>query len=80
MNQNRQNKVKVLSVCYFVIAFFEVIAEYFQDRTVICILKPVNQVKECFRLYLQPSGRTIISFDTGNIQDPCNKYHILLYI
>lgn len=41
MMQNRQNKVKGLSVCYFVLAFFEVISEYFQNRPVICILKPV---------------------------------------
>lgn len=41
MIQNRQNKVKMFSVCYFVVAFFEVIAEYFQNRPIICILKPI---------------------------------------
>lgn len=41
MMQNRQNKVKGLSVCYFVIAFFEAIAEYFVNRPLICILKPI---------------------------------------
>ena len=33
--------IKSLTVCYFVIAFFEVIAEYFVNRPLICILKPV---------------------------------------
>ena len=33
--------LKSLTVCYFVIASFEVIAEYLGNRPVICILKPV---------------------------------------
>jgi len=33
--------VKSLTVCYFAIAFFEVIAEYYVNRTLICTLKPI---------------------------------------
>lgn len=39
--QKKENIVKLLTVCYFVIAFFEVIAEYFVDKPLICVLKPV---------------------------------------
>lgn len=37
----KENIIKWLTVCYFLIAFFEVIAEYFINRTLICILKPI---------------------------------------
>lgn len=37
----KENIIKWLTVCYFLIAFFEVIAEYFTNRTLICILKPI---------------------------------------
>ncbi len=37
----KENIIKWLTVCYFAIAFFEVIAEYFVNRPLICILKPV---------------------------------------
>lgn len=37
----KQNIVKSLIVCYFIIAVFEVIAEYFGNKLIICILKPV---------------------------------------
>ncbi len=39
--QNKENIVKSLTVCYFIIAFFEVVAEYFVNRPLICILKPI---------------------------------------
>lgn len=39
--QIKDNISKGLTVGYFIIAFFEVIAEYFENRTVICILKPI---------------------------------------
>ena len=37
----KENIIKWLTVCYFLISFFEVIAEYFTNRTLICILKPI---------------------------------------
>ena len=39
--QKKDNILKLLTVGYFVLAFFEVIAEYMGNRPVICILKPV---------------------------------------
>ena len=33
--------VKSLTICYFAIAFFEVLAEYFVNRPLICALKPI---------------------------------------
>lgn len=38
---SRKNIVKSLTVCYFIVAFFEVITEYFQNTSLICILKPI---------------------------------------
>lgn len=37
----KETIVKALTVCYFVIAFFEVVAEYFIDTKTICTLKPI---------------------------------------
>lgn len=37
----RENIIKSLTVCYFIIAFFEVIAEYYLNRLLICTLKPI---------------------------------------
>lgn len=37
----KDNILNSLIICYFVIAFFEVLAEYFETRPIICILKPV---------------------------------------
>ena len=39
--QKKESIIKSLTVGYFVIAFFEVIAEYFVNRPIICALKPV---------------------------------------
>ena len=39
--QKKENIIKSLTVGYFVIAFFEVIAEYFANRPIIGALKPV---------------------------------------
>lgn len=38
--RNKKNIINALTVCYFVIAFFEVVAEYIVERPVICTLKP----------------------------------------
>ncbi|QBZ98402.1 lysoplasmalogenase family protein [Flavobacterium sangjuense] len=37
----KENIIKSLTVCYFIIAFFEVIAEYYVNTTLICALKPI---------------------------------------
>ncbi len=39
--QKKDNILKLLTVGYFVLAFFEVIAEYIGNRPSICILKPI---------------------------------------
>jgi hypothetical protein len=39
--QNKEKIINALTVCYFAIALFEVIAEYFLKRTLICTLKPI---------------------------------------
>ncbi|WP_293893161.1 lysoplasmalogenase family protein [Flavobacterium sp.] len=39
--QKKVTHIKKLTICYFLIAFFEVIAEYFGNRPLICVLKPV---------------------------------------
>lgn len=39
--QKKANILNVLTICYFVIAFFEVVAEYLVSRPMICSLKPV---------------------------------------
>ncbi|MEO5775867.1 MAG: lysoplasmalogenase family protein [Flavobacterium sp.] len=39
--RQKENIINSLTVCYFIIAFFEVIAEYFINRPMICILKPI---------------------------------------
>ena len=39
--QKKENIIKSLIVGYFAIAFFEVIAEYFINRSIICALKPI---------------------------------------
>jgi hypothetical protein len=39
--QKRENIIKSLTICYFVIAAIEIVAEYFASRTLICTLKPV---------------------------------------
>lgn len=39
--QKKENIIKTLTICYFVIAFLEVLAEYFVNGTIICTLKPI---------------------------------------
>jgi len=39
--QDKSKILKMLTVLYFVLAFFEVIAEYLRNEPTICILKPV---------------------------------------
>lgn len=39
--QKKENILKSLTICYFVLAFFEVIAEFLMNRPIICTLKPI---------------------------------------
>ena len=39
--KNKKNILYTLTICYFVIAFFEVVAEYIVEKPIICTLKPV---------------------------------------
>jgi hypothetical protein len=39
--QKKTNIINSLTICYFALAFFEVLAEYFIRRPVICTLKPI---------------------------------------
>lgn len=39
--QKKATIVNSIIICYFIIAFFEVLAEYFVSRPIICILKPI---------------------------------------
>ena len=39
--KNKKNIIYTLTICYFVIAFFEVVAEYIVEKPIICTLKPV---------------------------------------
>ena len=38
---NKMNLIHKLTLCYFVIAFFEIIAEYLINKSIICLLKPL---------------------------------------
>ena len=39
--KNKKNIIYTLTICYFVIAFFEVVAEYIVEKPIICALKPL---------------------------------------
>lgn len=39
--QKKENIVNSLTICYFVISFVEVLAEFFVNQTIICSLKPI---------------------------------------
>ena len=39
--KNKKNILYTLTICYFVIAFFEVVAEYIVEKPIICALKPL---------------------------------------
>lgn len=42
--KNKKNIINTLTICYFVIAFFEVLAEYIIERPIICTLKPMMPI------------------------------------
>ncbi|MDI1316952.1 lysoplasmalogenase family protein [Flavobacterium sp.] len=58
--QNRQNIVKALSISYFVVAIFEVIAEFFANRPIICILKPIIPLFLVAVYYIESDKKNIL--------------------
>lgn len=59
--QKKENIIKLLTVCYFAIALFEVIAEYFVNRPLICMLKPIIPLV-LIMIYLVESDKKSILF------------------
>ncbi|MCF6132067.1 lysoplasmalogenase family protein [Flavobacterium wongokense] len=55
--QKRTNIINALTVCYFVLAFFEVLAEYFVSRPVICTLKPILPLFLILLYYIESDNR-----------------------
>lgn len=60
MMQKRENIVKSLTVCYFIIAFFEVVAEYFVNQPLICILKPVIPLFLIILYYIESDKKNML--------------------
>ena len=58
--QKKENIIKSLTVGYFVIAFFEVIAEYFVNRPIICALKPVIPLVLIIIYYIESDKKNML--------------------
>lgn len=58
--QKQKNIINSLTVCYFTIAFFEVIAEYFVNRPLICILKPVIPLFLIVIYYIESDKKNVL--------------------
>ena len=58
--QKKENIIKSLTVGYFVIAFFEVIAEYMVNRPIICALKPVIPLVLIVIYYIESDKRNML--------------------
>ena len=58
--QKKENIIKSLTVGYFVIAFFEVIAEYFVNRPIICALKPVIPLVLIVIYYIESDKKNML--------------------
>jgi len=58
--RNTEKTVKVLSSCYFAIALFEVIAEFFANTTVICTLKPILPLVLILIYYIDSTTKSSI--------------------
>ena len=56
----KQNIVKCLIVCYFITAVFEVIAEYFGNKLIICILKPVIPLFLIIIYFIESNKKNIL--------------------
>ena len=58
--QKKENIIKSLTVGYFVMAFFEVIAEYFANRPIICALKPVIPLVLIVIYYIESDKKNML--------------------
>ena len=58
--QKKENIIKSLTVGYFVMAFFEVIAEYFVNRPIICALKPVIPLVLIVIYYIESDKKNML--------------------
>jgi hypothetical protein len=58
--QKKENILKSITVCYFVIAFFEVLAEYFVSNSVICILKPILPLLLILLYYIESHKKDLV--------------------
>lgn len=58
--KNKNQRIYLLTVAYFIIAFFEVIAEYVVDKPIIISLKPVLPLILIVLYYLDSPKRNII--------------------
>jgi hypothetical protein len=58
--QKKGNILKSLTVCYFVIAFFEVLSEYFVNKSLICILKPVLPILLILLYYIESDKKDLV--------------------
>lgn len=62
--QKKENIIKLLTISYFAIALFEVIAEYYVNRPLICVLKPIMPLV-LIMIYLIESDEKSILFITA---------------
>ncbi|WP_293872023.1 lysoplasmalogenase family protein [Flavobacterium sp.] len=57
---NKINVIYKLTLCYFVIAIFEIIAEYFVNKSIICILKPLLPVFLIIIYYIDSERKNVM--------------------
>ena len=58
--QKKENIVNLLTISYFVIAFFEVVAEYFVSSPIIFILKPIIPLILIVIYYIKSDKKNIV--------------------
>lgn len=58
--KNKKNILYVLTICYFIIAFFEVVAEYIVEKPIICSLKPLIPLILIVIYYIDSERRNLI--------------------
>lgn len=58
--QKKETIIKSLTICYFVIAFLEVIAEYMVNRPIICALKPIIPLVLIVLYYIESDNKNIL--------------------
>ncbi|MDN3675894.1 lysoplasmalogenase family protein [Flavobacterium paronense] len=58
--QKKYTIIKLLTVTYFAIALFEVVAEYFVNRTLICVLKPIIPLVLIVIYYIESDKKNML--------------------